>query len=49
LIYNKIDANPEFITPSGDGAGVFAISALQRKGISALQAELAALAGKIRS
>ena len=46
LIYNKIDANPEFVAIDGRGAPSFVISALNRTGISELKAEIVARAEK---
>jgi GTP-binding protein HflX len=46
MVYNKIDANPEFDTPIENGYKRFPVSALNKTGISALQAELIAIAGK---
>ncbi len=49
MIYNKIDANPEFELPSENGVKSFLISAKKKQGIAALQAELIAKVGKITS
>jgi len=46
MIYNKIDANPEFDPPFENGYKSFPVSALNKTGIAALQAELIATAGK---
>lgn len=46
MIYNKIDALPEFELPSENGYKSFPISALNKTGIAAIQAELIAKAGK---
>lgn len=46
MIYNKIDANPEFDIPSENGYRSFAVSALKKTGIPAVQAELIAAAEK---
>ncbi len=46
LIYNKIDLAPDFVPPDGHGDHSALISALERKGISALQAELIARSGQ---
>lgn len=40
LVYNKIDANPEFATEAFNGNNSFVISATKKTGISALQAEI---------
>ena len=42
LLYNKIDAVPDFIPPPGSDGKFFAISALKRRGLDALRAELIA-------
>ena len=47
MIYNKIDSKPDFDPPSGNGHKSFRISALNRLGFPALQAELIAKAGKM--
>ncbi|MEE8404248.1 MAG: hypothetical protein V3S17_02535, partial [candidate division Zixibacteria bacterium] len=46
MIYNKQDANPEFITPLNDSSPGFLISALNKTGLPAMQAELVAVAEK---
>jgi len=40
MIYNKIDAFPDFVPPPEDGARHFVISATERIGIQALRAEI---------
>ncbi len=47
LIYNKIDANPEFVPPQSNSSTSFGISALKRTGIAALQAEIVARASAV--
>lgn len=42
LIYNKIDISPDFSPNSGGDARAFVISAVERKGIAAVQAEILA-------
>jgi len=42
MVYNKLDANSEFLPPSDDSAPGFAISALQNTGLAALKAEIVA-------
>ncbi len=42
MIYNKVDIVPEFVLPPEKGGAAFALSARDRIGISALQAELVA-------
>ena len=42
LLYNKIDAVPDFIPQPGSDGKFFAISALKRRGLDALRAELIA-------
>jgi len=42
LVYNKIDANPDFRPANGEGEKMFFTSALRDKGLAALQAELIA-------
>ncbi|MEW5993762.1 MAG: GTPase HflX [Candidatus Zixiibacteriota bacterium] len=42
MVYNKIDTFPAFRPPQGEAAPAFAVSALHRQGIPALQAELIA-------
>ncbi len=42
MIYNKIDANPDFLPVNGHGDKAFVVSALQDRGLAALQAELIA-------
>jgi GTP-binding protein HflX len=49
IVYNKLDANPEFAPPSNNSAPGFAISALQSRGLAALKAELVARAGRPRT
>ena len=46
MIYNKHDANPEFIMPLNDSSPGFLISALNKTGLPAMQAELVAVAEK---
>jgi len=46
MVYNKIDANPEFEVPSENDYKSFPVSAMKKLGIAALQAELVARAGK---
>jgi GTP-binding protein HflX len=46
MIYNKIDINPDFDLPFENGYKGFSISALNKIGIPALQAELIASASK---
>lgn len=46
MIYNKIDAHPDFEPPSENSYKSFPISALNKIGIAAIQAELIAKAGK---
>ena len=46
MVYNKQDANPEFITPLNDTYPAFLISALNKTGLPAMQAELVAVAEK---
>jgi len=48
LIYNKIDMVGEFCLPSLDGVKAFPISALNRLGLSSLQAELIVASGQNR-
>ncbi len=40
MIYNKIDAFPDFVPPIEDGTRLFVISATERIGISPLRAEI---------
>ena len=47
MIYNKIDANPEFELPTENDYKSFPVSAMKKLGIAALQAELVARAGKM--
>ena len=42
LIYNKIDACPEFYSNSDNSYKAFMISATERRGIAAVQAEILA-------
>ena len=42
MVYNKLDANPEFVEPGDSGAPSFTVSARQKSGIAALQAEIVA-------
>jgi len=42
LVYNKIDANPDFTPPAVEAAKSFCLSASKRCGIAALQSELVA-------
>jgi GTP-binding protein HflX len=42
MIYNKIDANPDFDPPPTDDSSSFLTSALKKQGIAAVQAELIA-------
>jgi GTP-binding protein HflX len=44
LIYNKIDVNPEFVALQSYSPAAFSVSALNRTGIAALQAEIVARA-----
>lgn len=44
MVYNKTDMNPDFDLPKDNGYKGFAISALEKTGIPALQAELIATA-----
>lgn len=46
LVYNKIDANPDFVAPVHDGHKEFTVSALTAEGLSALQGELIAASEK---
>ncbi len=46
MVYNKIDANPEFVPPPDDNSDSFLCSALKKEGIAALQAELIARASR---
>ncbi len=46
MIYNKHDANPEFIMPLNDSSPGFLISSLNKTGLPAMQAELVAVAEK---
>jgi 50S ribosomal subunit-associated GTPase HflX len=46
MVYNKLDAYPEFYSPISDAYPSFAISALNKTGLPALQAELVAVAEK---
>lgn len=45
LIYNKIDALPDFAPGPNHGCPTFVVSALKKTGIAALQAEIVARAG----
>jgi GTP-binding protein HflX len=45
MVYNKLDANPEFLAPSNDGVVGLAISALKKTGLAALKAEIVARSG----
>ncbi|MGH8015892.1 MAG: GTPase HflX, partial [Candidatus Zixiibacteriota bacterium] len=47
MTYNKIDAKPDFDLPTENGYKSFPISAFNRLGIAALQAELIVKAGKV--
>jgi len=47
LVYNKIDANPDFVPPSLGSALSFLVSASKRQGIAALQLELIARSQKL--
>ncbi|MCK4462174.1 MAG: 50S ribosome-binding GTPase, partial [candidate division Zixibacteria bacterium] len=47
LVYNKIDANPDFVPPSLDSALSFLVSASKHQGIAALQSELVARSQKL--
>jgi GTP-binding protein HflX len=49
MIYNKLDANPEFTPPSDNSGPSFAVSALQGLGLAALKAELVARSGRHRT
>jgi len=40
MVYNKLDVNPEFVAPGDSGAPSFVVSARQKSGIAALQAEI---------
>ncbi|MCP4683841.1 MAG: GTPase HflX [bacterium] len=42
MVYNKIDAKPDFQPPLNDGNKGFAISALEKNGLPALKAEIVA-------
>jgi len=42
LIYNKIDISPDFCLKTGNSDRAFLVSALERKGIAAVQAEILA-------
>ncbi len=46
MVYNKIDANPEFVVNNGRGEKMFFISALANRGLAALQAELISRSSK---
>ena len=45
VVYNKIDANPEFVPAKLDGVPTILVSALEKKGIAALKAEIIARSG----
>ena len=49
IVYNKLDANPEFTAPSDNSAPAFVVSALKSNGLAALKAELVIRAGRPRS
>ncbi len=42
MIYNKLDANPDFAPPNDNTAKAFVVSALKSQGLTALKAELVA-------
>jgi GTPase len=42
MVFNKLDANPEFTLPSNYTANAFVVSALKAQGLAALKAELVA-------
>lgn len=42
MVYNKLDVNPEFVTPSDSNSSGFAISSLKKLGLAALKAEIVA-------
>jgi GTP-binding protein HflX len=46
LVYNKIDANPEFASESINGQNSFIISAIKKTGLPALQAEIIAVSDR---
>jgi GTP-binding protein HflX len=46
MVYNKIDANPEFVVNNGHGEKMFFISARENRGLPALQAELISRSSK---
>ncbi|MEW5797226.1 MAG: GTPase HflX [Candidatus Zixiibacteriota bacterium] len=48
-VYNKHDANPEFVAPANNASQSFVVSALQNQGLAALKAELVARSGRNRS
>lgn len=49
MIYNKIDANPDFLLNNGHGEKAFFISAIEGRGLAALQAELIAKSSQRQS
>lgn len=49
IVYNKLDANPEFAPPAGNSTPAFAVSALKSQGLAALKAELVIRAGRQRT
>jgi len=48
LVYNKLDANPDFMPPSDNPARSFTISSLREIGIAALKAEVVAQSSRHR-
>jgi GTP-binding protein HflX len=40
MVYNKIDAHPDFVIPADNERPAFAVSALQKSGLPALKAEI---------
>jgi len=48
VVYNKLDANPDFTPPSDNSVPAFVVSALESSGLAALKAELVARAGRAR-
>jgi len=49
MVYNKLDANPEFFLPSDNSSKGFAISALHNQGLAALKAEVVARSARHRA
>ena len=49
MIYNKLDANPEFTAPPNNTVPTFVVSALEATGLAALKAELAARSCRVRT